>query len=176
MDLENKIKDLQEQLEFQKALKDVKVTFGRGNRYSKKIRDKIEGLVKTACENAAAGLPEGSSESLSEDDIAILKKIIASVKAKAEKGPETPKKASEKEAQNGLSNVVSKAIQNIANQNMAQVMLLDNVDRTLRGKVEPLSVVKVLGKRDQDTAFVETQKGIRFNIPVEDLDFNYAEQ
>lgn len=167
MNTEDKIKELEKQLELKKAFLDVRVSFGKGRKYSKEVQDKVNQYVKEACTKAAEG-SETTSKGFSEEEISILKKMVTSIKEKANQ-PTTVSVSAEAST---MSNTVSDTLKKINSQNQALILTLDNIDRTIRNRIQPQSVVRVIGKRDENLAFVENSQGVRFNIPFDDLDFN----
>lgn len=173
MSTESKIKELEKQLELKKAFLDVKVSFGKGKKYSKEVQDQVRLFVQDACTRAAEGETITQSEAFTEDEINILKNMVNTLQQRS-KNPSKPLNPST-EISNSMSNTVSQTIKKITNQNKALILTLDNVDRTVRNKIAPQSVVRVVGKRDDTLMFVETSQGVRFNIPVSDLEFNIEE-
>lgn len=186
MELEDQIKELEKKLELKRAYLDVNISFPKGNKLSQEIKDEVIKLIKETCNRAAEGKSQVASEALpfSEDEVTILKQVVAQVKTAAGKsptstsskavfGPEVPDATANS---NKFGEMVRSSIKTRATQNTAQLLLLDNLDRSLKDKVESGAIVKVLAKRDENTMFVEANNGIRFNIPTEDLDFNYQEE
>lgn len=158
--LEEQIKDLEERLEFKKALMSVVVSFGKGNKFSEEVKLKISTAIKGFCESLLDDKEAQviEKEGLSPQEITILKQIAAKVLAKAEAPAVAQEPVKEKPAQ-AKSEV------------RATVMLLDNVDPSVRKKLSPLSIVRVVGKMNAETALVETEEGFRFHVPIDDLDF-----
>ena len=167
MDLEKKIKQLKEKLMIKKAYLSVEIKFPRGNSIPEEIKEKIITELKTACtqlaEDQEMSINKTSLESpdFDADEVSILKQLAASVKAKTAKTelPEEITESKKPEPQLGGAK--------------ARILMLDSIDKTLRNKIEPQSIVRIKGSND-GKHFVETLDGHarRFWINTDDLDFN----
>lgn len=176
-DIELKIKELEKQLELKRAYLDASVSFSKGSKFSQEVKDEVIRVVKETCAKAAEGKPTAEPVSqiaspFTEQEVAILKEMTAKLLARANKAVPAPNAP----AESRMSSLVSQGLRNIQAQNMAQILMLDGIDRTLRDKVESGAIVRVIGKKDAATVLVEDVTGLRFHMPLDDLDFNYQKE
>lgn len=166
--MNTKIAELERQLELKKAFLSARVSFGKGNKFSEETKKQVTDFVQALCVKAAETNEPDATPTFSEQEVTVLKQMVAKIVAKAADTQPTPVNTVPQPTVVTLPHKVAPAPKN-----MAQIMLLDNVDVAVRNKVSSESVVKVIGKVNEATAFVETGDGFRFHIPIEDLDFDY---
>lgn len=179
MEPTDEIRQLEHELELKKAYLDVRVSFGKGNKYSQEVKDVVTKFVRGACLQEASG-NSVQNPAFTPQEVALLKQMAQRLEDKAKQPvtttqPENGSGGAQQTAPNKMTQMMREGLNNIKAQHQkatAQIVMLDNIDRTIRSKVEPEAVVQVITKA-ADFAFVETPQGLRFNIPLEDLDFNY---
>jgi len=151
----------------------VIVSFPKGSRLSQKIKEQVRKELKKACTQLAEGTSVFTGDAItvtgwSEKEFEVLKKIAAVYIEKEKIRPELPAKGqitTESDLQNGVVKSSKLA------QQRAILLLLDNVDITMRNKIESGGIVTVMEQRD-DKVFVQDRRTQRFWIPKADLDFN----
>ncbi len=174
MDLENKIKELQKQLAIKNAYLNVDIKFKKGVQIPQDVKKLVTEELTKACAQLAEGVDYEASANttdLTDEDVVLLKELANKLRSKVNKkapvsngnGANSHKVAQEESE-------ISKAIKKVT-ANKARLMLLDNIDPEIRRKLEPNSLVKIIGKRG-DTNLVEDENKNRFLVPIEDLDFN----
>ena len=173
MELEEKIKKLENQLELKKAFLEVSISFGKGNKFSKATKEQVITFVKEACLQASEGYSMTSTGgAFTDEEVNILKRLVQSVKARAD-GVSQPTPQTPLNGTNERSSIVSNKIRQIKEnqaKRQARLLLLDNVEQTVRKQLEPNSVVEVMGKAG-NMCIAKDAKGVKFQVPEEDLEF-----
>ncbi len=172
MSIELKIKELEAQLATKQAYLSVQFSFPKGSKLSQKIKDQVRKELKKACTQLAEGTSAFIGDAIiagfSEKELEVLKKIAAVYIDKEKTRPEPPAKGqvtTEEDLQNGVVKSSKLA------QQRAILLLLDNIDPTMRNKIESGGIVTVMEQRD-GKVFVQDRRTQRFWVPLEDLDFN----
>jgi len=172
MSLEDRIKALEQQLAIKHAYLSAKVVFGnKGKNIPADVKKTVEKSIKELCAQLAEGneVSQPNSSGLTTQEVNVLKSLASKVLSKT--GAKITSTAQTKKART-LKDVLSNASKsNIT----AQILLLDSVPATLRKKVDAQSIVKILANKG-DRVFVETERGVRFYLPIEDVDFNYNDK
>lgn len=167
MQLEEKIRELERKLALKNGYLQVVIKFPKGNKIPSDVKEEISTKIKDYCLQIANDNEhiENFTSVFSEEEISILKELVSTVKGKTSNKPENHSLKSSK-----VSEVVpaNKPALKIEKGRRGILMLLDNIDPTIRGKLAPQSMVVILENKN-DSFFVET-KGIRFWVPREDLD------
>lgn len=172
MKTEDKAKAIEKALELKRAFLDVKVSFGKGNKYSEDVKKQVSEAIREFCVNSSEGSVTETASVFSEEEISVLRQLVQTVKAKTTKPESTPAPAPEG---NSLGKLVRENMR--PSTHTAQVLFLDNVDPTLRQKIPSGAIVRVIGRKDEANAFVETMdQRTRFIVPFDDLNFEYEKE
>lgn len=176
MTLESKIQELQRQLEIKKAYANVKISFGHaGKGIPEDIKEEItRKLTEIAVKLAEDQEINEKCETLTNEEITILKQIVHQILTPKDKKHTIPKKENLTVTKNDtIIPVTSEFLEHgePLKGKIARLLLLDNIDVTMRKKIIPESEVKIMEIKE-DQAFVQDKKANRFWVPVEDLDFN----
>lgn len=167
MDLTDKIKQLEAQLELQKAYSSISVGFGKGNKFPEEVKNKIRAEITAFCAKLAAGInPEEESETsnidsvFSEEEVEALKMlahaaISRSGAPRSKSGGSTIKEVAK--AQRGEQPL------------MAALVTTDSVRREQRSKVSSNTPYQVIKMNDNEVV-LKTDTGMTVLVPKEDIE------
>lgn len=165
MDLSDKIKELERQLELQKAYSSVQVSFGRGNKFSDEIKDKITKEIQDQCANLAKGIEspdsgpvKASLAGFSDAEVEALK-MLAQAALSRSKTSKQPKSLTEAAA-------VAKSKEEPL---MVTVLTTENVPRELRTHVSSSTDYLVV-KMDDENVVIRTPKHKTILLPKQDVE------
>lgn len=175
MSVENEIQELERKLELKKAYLNVNISFGKGYKsWSDEVRQEVEFSLRDCAAKLAAGVSVQKSEQFSEQEIEVLKAVAASVLTKPSKtAPKGPQQVEDSSFKGEVAKLTTEKPTDLTNAK-AQITMVDGVPSEQRQKIAPEAVVTVLSQRS-DRFFVEDDKGNRFWILNEFLNFDYQE-
>lgn len=167
MGLQEQIQELEKRLALKKAYLSVKISFGKGNKIPQEIRDIVTNKIQEVCTKFANDEEfecENNPEvEFSNEERAVLKELSSRVLQKQQKSEPIKAKPVVEKAAPAVSEVFD------SSPKKGILVVLDNIDPTVRNKIAPQSEVRVVGSNNE-MYFVESRTGIRFWIPKDDLE------
>jgi hypothetical protein len=169
MDLQQKIKDLERKLSLKQAFQNVTVSFPKNLKIPNDVKEEVIAKIKELASALAEGQEQETSSSIStsvfsETEITALKGLADAVLSKAS----NPKASSQTIPVIKAPDITAPPL---PKGEFATILITDNIERTLRSRISSEETVEVV-KKDNEYAIAMTSKGIRFRIPLEDLEFN----
>jgi hypothetical protein len=163
--LEERIKKLEDQLTLKNAYLAVQITFPKGNKIPEEIKNQIVTQIKEVCAKLAEGTETQVSPTtglpFTEEEVKMLKNVVASIKAKTNMVVNQPAPIPvKKDMDSGVDGVQK-----------ATLITLESVPSQHRSKVSPMEVVFVTSIKD-GKARISTKSGLSIPVSVEDLEFN----
>lgn len=191
MSLETTIQDLEHKLALKKAFLAVKVNIP--GKFSKEVKKEVSEVLRALCEKLAdeQEINNTNNQVLTEEEIVVLKTLANKVlgkntttEAKTENIQKTPTQQPQEklikennndddtgmqQATTTLQHIIAAQVQ-MPNM-MGSLMTLENVDKAIRGNVEPLAKVSILKVNEEtNLAWVQDKSGNRFNVPLDDIE------
>lgn len=177
MGVEDKIKELERQLNLKKAYLAVKISFPAGNKFPEDVKKEVTDRLSKACELLAEGGEEGiHTDGLSTEEVSVLKTLYNTLIARTPEiktastpvVPEVKEPIQTQDAQRAIDNgtIVSSKLRQ-----KAQIMLTEHIDPTMRKKISPMMQVLVLEEKEDQVFVEEMSSRSRFWIPADDLEF-----
>lgn len=168
MDLEQRIKKLEDQLALKRAYLNVIVDFNEGVKVSKTIKTKIAKVIKEFCTSMAENIENGTqtvepAPALTDEDVQVLKQIADKVLGKLKPAPQELREAVKKVRDKSKKKVAPKP-------KMATLLTRDSLSKDLKSKIDSEEVLKVV-KHDDKQASVISKEGYRFVVPMDDIEF-----
>jgi len=171
MNLEAQIKELEEKLAVKNAFLNVEINFKKEAKIPKKAQEEVSATLMKICKSYAEAQEQGASlletsNKFSEEELDILKGIVERVKRNPSMSKPEPERVKSEAPAPPSAPLIEEA----------KIMLTENIDVTVRPKIEADAVVKIISRK-KDKVFVETKdkKRLRFFIPIEDLEFVTSE-
>ena len=180
MSLDAKIKELQRELALKNAFLAASVSFGKGNKFPKDVQDQIIQELKDYCTKRAEKLDEipEQTESLSSEDVQILKQLSETVKKKSNgaakvvdnKSSAPQHKISEKVKFGPAREDVPMGQINALAGRKATLLHTESIHPSQKSKAFSGMEVMINMVRPDGFVNLRTKEGYQFNVPQEDIE------
>ena len=173
LSLESDIKELERKLSLKNAYiaASIKLPTKIANDVKKEVTDKLRELCLALANEQDVSVTDLS---LSKEEIVILKMLASKVLYTKSSNERVSEPASVKKNGKISKGKLEKIKATSATSKTGIIMMLDNIEPSIRKKIKPESQVLILNRTKAfgiDLAYVEDKQGLRFNVPIDDIDF-----